>query len=312
MDETSSLPKAFIWRRLHSLTGIFITIYLFEHLLVNSQAALFFGDDGSGFVQAVKSIHELPYLPLIEIFLLGVPIILHAWWGVIYLRTSKQNYYGVLGKECYLPQYTRNRAYTWQRITSWILLVGIFLHVAHMRFYEYPASAQIGSEKDYMVRLNMDNGLYTLAERLNFKIFDKNSIARVREEMLETKSQNDGKPGVAELKRKQTENWIKALELRPLKQDQVIAVSSSFGIAELLMVRETFKMPLMIALYTIFVLAACYHGFNGLWTFMISWGITLTPRSQMWMLKFSYGLMFLVAFMGLAAIWGTYWINLKQ
>ena len=78
------------------------------------------------------------------------------------------------------------------------------------------------------------------------------------------------------------------------------------------MVRETFKMPLMIAIYTILVLSACFHGYNGLWTFMISWGINLTKRSQRHMLRFCIFVMLLVAFFGLAAIFGTYWINLKQ
>ena len=83
-------------------------------------------------------------------------------------------------------------------------------------------------------------------------------------------------------------------------------MAPSFGIAELLMVRDTFKSPLMILLYTGLVLAACFHGFNGLWTFMISWGITLTARSQRLMRTLATGLMVLVTFLGLAAIWGTY------
>ena len=91
-----------------------------------------------------------------------------------------------------------------------------------------------------------------------------------------------------------------------------MTVANSFGLAELLIVRETFKMPIMLALYTIFVLSACFHAFNGLWTFMISWGVTLTALSQVIMRRIAYALMAIVAFLGLAAIWGTYWINLKQ
>ena len=112
--------------------------------------------------------------------------------------------------------------------------------------------------------------------------------------------------------KKQQRNFQKSLETHSLGPGQVIAVTSEFGVAELLMVRETFKMPIMIALYTIFVLSACYHGFNGLWTFLITWGVSLTQRSQKIMRSFSTILMVLVAFFGLAAIWGTYWINLKS
>jgi len=102
------------------------------------------------------------------------------------------------------------------------------------------------------------------------------------------------------------------VETYPLKEGEVIAVTPSFGMAELLLVRDTFKIPLMIALYTIFVLTACYHGFNGLWTFMVKWGITLSEKSQSNMRKVSVALMILVAFWGLSAIWVTYWINLKN
>lgn len=35
------LPSAFIWRRAHSLTGLWLVLFLIEHLLTNSQAALF-------------------------------------------------------------------------------------------------------------------------------------------------------------------------------------------------------------------------------------------------------------------------------
>ncbi|KIA76522.1 hypothetical protein DB43_AD00010, partial [Parachlamydia acanthamoebae] len=55
-----------------------------------------------------------------------------------------------------------------------------------------------------------------------------------------------------------------------------------------------------------------YHGFNGLWTFMISWGVTLTALSQRYMRHLATALMVIVAFLGMAAIWGTYWINLKS
>ena len=91
MESTRQLPKAFIWRRLHSLTGLWLVIFLIEHLLTNSQAALWIGDDGSGFVRGVNLIKSLPYLRAIEIFLLGMPIVLHLIWGIIYLRTGDAN-----------------------------------------------------------------------------------------------------------------------------------------------------------------------------------------------------------------------------
>jgi succinate dehydrogenase / fumarate reductase cytochrome b subunit len=78
------------------------------------------------------------------------------------------------------------------------------------------------------------------------------------------------------------------------------------------MVRETFKSPVMMVFYTIFVLAACFHAFNGLWTFMITWGVTLSDRSQKLMLVISTILMLIVTFLGLATIYLTYYVNLRH
>ena len=77
MDRTYQahrLPRAFIWRRLHSLAGLWLVIYIIDHLLINSQAALLLGNDGRGFIHSVNAIHNLPYLSVIEILVLGVPI----------------------------------------------------------------------------------------------------------------------------------------------------------------------------------------------------------------------------------------------
>ena len=58
---------------------------------------LLFGKDGSGFIHAVNSIHELPYLPVIEIVFLGVPILIHAIWGIQNIFTAKYNSFGDTG-----------------------------------------------------------------------------------------------------------------------------------------------------------------------------------------------------------------------
>lgn len=309
------IPSAFIWRRAHSFTGFWLVLFLMQHLLVNSQAALFIGDDGSGFVTAVNSIKDLPYLPVIEIFLLGVPFFIHGVWGIRYLMTGEANSFRTDGRTPSLPQYPRNHAYTWQRITSWILLFGILAHVIHMRFLQYPSSAQKGSEHFYMTRLNQDPGLYTLSKRLGFEIYDASQIQAIKQQIISAPPVIEGHSPqdlIAAQKRHEERAWLNAMEAKPLGQDQVMAVAGSFGIAELLMVRDAFKNPLIILLYTGLVLAACFHAFNGLWTFMITWGITLTAASQRLMRKLATGLMLLITFLGLAAIWGTYWINLLE
>ncbi len=325
MAQTTTVPKAFFWRRLHSLTGLWLVIFLMEHLLTNSQAALWIGDDGHGFVRFVNLIHNLPYLPVIEIGLLAFPILLHGYWGIHYLRTGNLNSMRTDGSKPSLPEYSRNKAYTWQRITSWILLFALVGHVVQMRFLEYPASASVEGQKHYMVRIGMDEGLYTLSNRLNVRLYDQRMI-----EIQRNKTSNGEKVSVAgwlsffnfnepesgkellqKQKTKELQNFIEALEAKPLKEGEVIAVANEFGTAVLLTVRQTFKSPLMLVLYTVFVLSACFHAFNGLWTFLITWGISLTSRSQIMMRRMATGLMLLIAFLGLAAIWGTYWINLR-
>jgi len=262
------IPNDFIWKRLHSLAGLWLTLYIIVHLLTNSQAALFVGDDGRGFIHDVNFIHSLPYLPVIEIMILAVPIGIHAIWGIMYLMTGRSNSTPNSGNKPYLP-YGRNKAYTWQRITAWILLFGIAAHVIHMRFIEYPEITKEGRSTLFTIEVQDDPGLYSLQKRIAYGI----------------------KPG---------------------SEGKVFIQADNFGTVALLMLRDTFKSPLMIALYTIFTLTACFHAFNGLWTFMITWGITLSERSQKIWLHVCQGLMVLVAFMGLAAIFGTYWINLRQ
>ncbi|HEY2810211.1 MAG TPA: succinate dehydrogenase [Rhabdochlamydiaceae bacterium] len=284
------VPKAFIWRRLHSLMGLWFLLFLMEHLLTNSQAALWLGDNGKGFVQMVNMLHNLPYLQVIEIILLGVPIALHIILGIKYLLTSKSNVTKKDGSQPYLPL-KRNYAYTWQRITSWILLIGIIGHVYKFRFLEYPQSVQVGSSTVYLVKVDEDKGLHPLADRLRVALFDQEAIG----------NEESSQP-----------QWMGALKKQTLQADQVIAVSSDFGAVTLLTVRDTFKNPIYIALYTIFVLAACFHACNGFWTFLISWGWVLKMAAQRAWVTVSVVLMAIMAFLGLAAIWGSYLFHLKM
>lgn len=308
-------PKAFIWRRAHSFTGIWLVLFLIEHLLTNSQAALLIGEDGNGFVRAVNWIQELPYLHVIELTLLGIPFLIHGIWGVKYLFQAKYNVFPSDGSTPSLPQYPRNQAYTWQRITSWILLFGILAHVIHMRFIEYPASAQWNNQKVFLVALERDNGLYTLSKRLGVDLYNTEQLQAMKQEAIPQTAQAKGSEETPEQlieaqSNRESQAWLKALEQWELKDNHVLAIAKSFGVAELLIVRDTFKSPMMIFLYTGLVIAACFHAFNGLWTFMIAWGITLTAASQNLMRKLAVFLMLVITFLGLASIWGTYWFNL--
>jgi len=274
MDKAT--PNAFIWRRLHSLFGVFLVLFLIEHLLTNSQAALWIGDDGIGFIESVNWIHNLPYLPVIEVSILLVPFLVHGLFGIKYLFTSKSNVYPTDGTKSALGRYERNWGYTLQRLTSWVLVVAVIAHVAQMRFIEYPEAMGRGLNKEYVVRVTEDAGLPSVSERLKVKIAKELNVEK------------------------------------SLLEGQVYAIAPDFGTASLLVVRDTFKSPLMIVLYSFFVIFATYHAFNGLWTSFITWGVNLTQRSQRAFLKISYLLMGVVMFLGLAAAIGTYWFNLRS
>lgn len=326
------VPRAFVTRRLHSITGLFLVLFLIEHLLTNSQSALFVSQDGSGFVKMVNHIHDLPFLPFLEIFLIAVPILIHLYWGILYLRQSEPNSGSSDGSRPSLS-YGKNKAFTWQRITAWILVFAIVGHVIQMRFINYPASAVSGpGEHSYMVKISMDDGLYTVAERLGVILYSQDMVAegervlgeiqKVSEELPpisrasldEVVAFNPEKGALLDQRQKleQQGAWLEALTSKSLRPGEVIAVADTAGTAMLLTVRDTFKDPLMILLYSLFVVSACFHAFNGLWTFMISWGFTATPKSQR---LFSYvctSLMVLVAFLGLASIWGTYLVTLNH
>ncbi len=282
--ENLKLPKAFVFYRLHSFLGLWLVVYLCYHLLINSQAALFFLDEGYGFVSAVNRLESMPYIKVIEIVILGLPFLFHGSFGIYYLFTAKLNAHRTDGTKPALPQYRRNRAFSWQRITSWILLFGILGHVVQMRFIAYPASFSEVDSQVYMMRLSQDKGLTQVAEKLHVKLYEN----PLQEESM-------------------GQQWIETAKKKPLKTGEILAVSPMAGAAFYLMVRETFKSPLMVILYTIFVVAATFHAFNGLWTAMITWGITLSRLAQKRMRTLCNLLMVVVTFLGLMAIWGTYW-----
>ena len=144
----SQPPSAFIKRRLHSVAGLFLTFFLVEHLFVNSQSALFWGESGRGFIRAANAIHDLPYLTIIELVFLLVPFLIHGYLGVVYLLEMAPTSFATAGNAPSLPQYPRNRAYTWQRITATLLVVGILAHVIHMRFVHYPDN--VGADRYQM------------------------------------------------------------------------------------------------------------------------------------------------------------------
>lgn len=317
-----SLPKDFFWRKIHSLTGILLFVFLFEHLFTNAQAALI--EDGKGFVKMVDWIHDIPFLPFIEVFILGLCFSVHIILGIFYLKDAVHNVWKNRGQRPSLGHLVNNWAYTWQRVTAWILLFAIFIHVVDMRILRYPKSANLDGKESYMQVLKLDPGLYSLAGRLHVELYDAQKIAALKEELKEPSSHEilwpqktfynpqEEKNILEKQQKAEYANWLHTLKSHQLQEGQVLALSQSFGKMNLLMVRDSFKEPLYLFAYSLFVLAAAFHACNGMWTACIVWGITLSKGSQAFSRKISNAFFLLFSFLGLAAIWGSYWLNLNH
>ncbi|HPA46290.1 MAG TPA: succinate dehydrogenase [bacterium] len=181
---TAESYSAFYIRRLHSLLGIIpIGVFFCEHVLTNSLA---FFEGPEKFNQAVLFLQGLPFVRFLEIFLIGIPILLHAVLGLIIWWNSRCN-----------PQeygYMRNWLHFLQRWTGIAALVFIVVHVWGMRI-----SWTFHSEIDHV---------------------------------------------------------------------------------DFAYVSQVFSHSLLIPFYVIGVACSSFHFANGLWNFLITWGIAVGERSQ--------------------------------
>lgn len=113
----------FTLRRLHSLTGIVpIGLFLINHMLANSTAFL-----GQGhFDHHIQLIHSLPWLVWIETLFIFLPLLFHGVLGLVIALQGRPNQ----GQYPYMD----NWRYTLQRVTAYITIVFVLLHLVHYRF----------------------------------------------------------------------------------------------------------------------------------------------------------------------------------
>ena len=118
----TSSRRSFLLRRLHSLSGIFpVGVFLVSHLFTNAKAL-----KGQPFFdRAVADINHLPFLPLLEIFGIFVPLAFHALYGV---KLAFEGRVTVLRYP-----YTRNVLYMLQRVTGLVALLFIAWHLWEFR-----------------------------------------------------------------------------------------------------------------------------------------------------------------------------------
>lgn len=298
-----SIPAAFILRRVHSLTGLWLSVFICEHLLINSQAAFWIGEDGKRFIALVNRLQDFPALHVIEVVLIGIPILFHVIWGVRRALTAETNSWPTDGSKPYLP-YARNHIYTWQRLSAWILIAGIIAHVVQMRFIDYPKKAFQNHRELALVKISKDPWLDSLAGRLHVSLYSAGQI-----EALKIGMHSQSADVLSADPVKETKQRIDRLASFRLKENQLVAAASDRGTAIFLMVRDTFKNPWIAILYSLFVITAVFHACNGFWTFLLTWGIVVSIPVQKVFLRLSWVAMAVLSFLGLSAIWMTYWIN---
>jgi succinate dehydrogenase / fumarate reductase cytochrome b subunit len=68
------------------------------------------------------------------------------------------------------------------------------------------------------------------------------------------------------------------------------------------MMADILSNPAMVVFYTIGILSAVFHFSNGIWSFLVHWGITVGPRSQRLATYLTLGIFVVVSFIGLRAM----------
>ena len=196
--------REFLLRRLHSLLGIIpIGLFLTQHLIVNHFAT----QGESAFNNASHFMASLPFVIFLEIFVIYLPLVYHAFYGLYIAFTSKHN----VGHYSYL----RNRLLVLQRYTGIFLVIFIAWHVFETRFQVAVGNA---AEADFNMMANILSN------------------------------------------------------------------------------------PLMLAFYIVGVLSATFHLANGLWSFLVTWGITQSEASQRYANYFTLGVFVVLSIIGIRAL----------
>jgi succinate dehydrogenase / fumarate reductase, cytochrome b subunit len=136
--------KSFINRKLHSLLGVFpVGLFLTQHLVINHFATR----GPESFNEAAHFMENLPFRYFLEIFLIFIPLLYHAIYGIYIAFQAKNNVsnYG----------FFRNWMFVWQRISGVILVIFISWHVWETRL----AYALYDTPVDYNMMANILSSL---------------------------------------------------------------------------------------------------------------------------------------------------------
>jgi succinate dehydrogenase / fumarate reductase cytochrome b subunit len=118
MAYTKTSPRKFVLTRLHSLAGLLpLGVFLLEHLYSNALAML----SPQAYDKQVNMLQGLPFLVLIEVLFIGLPLLYHAGYGLYIAFIARNNAisYG----------YARNWMFALQRASGVLTLVFVIYHL---------------------------------------------------------------------------------------------------------------------------------------------------------------------------------------
>ncbi|TCS96645.1 succinate dehydrogenase cytochrome b558 subunit [Hazenella coriacea] len=117
-----NMQRSFFNRRLHSLLGVIpVGFFLVEHMLMN-----YYATKGAGaFVEQVEWLWGIPFLLVLEIFFIFLPLLYHGIYG-LYIVFQAKNNVGNFGT-------FRNYMFMLQRVTGVLTLLFVFWHVWETR-----------------------------------------------------------------------------------------------------------------------------------------------------------------------------------
>ena len=136
---------SYLLHKLHSLSGVIpIGAFLIFHLTINSYSLGLSGNGEAAFNTAVKAIGYAPFVILLELGAIMLPILFHAIYGLMIVAEMP----GPGGNTAHYG-YGRNWLYTFQRLSGVIAVVYICYHIYDTTVLKYtwePTAGEAGKE----------------------------------------------------------------------------------------------------------------------------------------------------------------------
>ncbi|PAQ16668.1 succinate dehydrogenase [Bacillaceae bacterium SAOS 7] len=127
--------REFFYRRLHSLLGVIpVGLFLVQHLVINHFATK--GEEA--FNNAAHFMEQLPFRYFLEVFIIFLPLLFHAIYGLYIAFTAKNN----AGRYSFF----RNQMFFLQRVSGVVTLVFVAWHV-----WETRIQAALGADVNYQM-----------------------------------------------------------------------------------------------------------------------------------------------------------------